>query len=114
MVTVHRGDVVLCDLNSVIGTEQAGKRPAVIVQVDRAHSVSPHTIIVPFTTKIRHTILPSHAFVPAGQGGLTQDSVVLYEQIRVVDKRRLIKTLGRLDEPYLQEIDKALGTILGL
>ncbi|MBI1880609.1 MAG: type II toxin-antitoxin system PemK/MazF family toxin [Chloroflexi bacterium] len=114
MVTVSRGDVVLCDLNSVVGTEQAGKRPVVVMQIDRANTVSPHTIIAPFTTKIRQALLPSHALVPAGQDGLGQDSVVLCEQIRVVDKRRIIKVLGHLDEPYLKEIDEALRTILGL
>jgi len=114
MVTVMRGDVVLCDLNPVVGTEQAGVRPAVVLQIDRANAVSPHTIIAPFTTKIRRALLSSHVFVPAGVGGLSQDSVVLCEQIRVIDKRRIIKVLGHLDEPYLQQIAKALSAILGL
>ena len=56
MVTVTRGDIVLCDLNPVIGTEQSGIRPVVIVQSDRANRVSPHTIIAPFTTKIRRAL----------------------------------------------------------
>ena len=60
MVAVSRGDVVLCDLNPIVGTEQAGVRPAVVLQIDRANAVSPHTIIAPFTTKIRRAILPSH------------------------------------------------------
>ncbi|WP_309228829.1 type II toxin-antitoxin system PemK/MazF family toxin [Microcoleus sp. FACHB-831] len=81
MVTIGRGDVVLCDLNPVRGTEQAGIRPVVIIQIDRANAVSPHTIIAPFTTKIRRVILPSHVFVPAGIGGLTADSVLLCEQL---------------------------------
>jgi mRNA interferase MazF len=67
MVTVVRGDVILCDLNPVVGTEQAGVQPALIIQIDRANTVSPHTIIAPFTTGIRR----------AGIGGLTHDSVVL-------------------------------------
>jgi mRNA-degrading endonuclease toxin of MazEF toxin-antitoxin module len=58
MVNVTRGDIVLCDLNPVIGTEQSGLRPVVIVQSDRANRVSPHTIIAPFTTKIRRALLP--------------------------------------------------------
>jgi len=62
---IRRGDVVLCDLNPVVGTEQAGIRPVVILQIDRANAVSPHTIIAPFTTKIRQKLLPSHVFVPA-------------------------------------------------
>jgi len=101
-------------LNPVVGTEQAGVRPAVVLQIDRANAVSPHTIVAPFTTKIRRALLPSHVFVPAGVGGLSQDSVVLCEQIRVIDKRRIIKVLGHLDEPYLQQVAKALSAILGV
>ena len=114
MVTIHRGDVVLCDLNPVVGTEQAGIRPAAVVQIDRANAVSPHTIIVPFTTRIRRALLPSHACVPAGAGGLRQDSVALCEQIRVIDKRRIVGVLGHLNEPHLAEMARALRTILGL
>lgn len=112
MVTITRGDVVLCDLNPVIGTEQAGIRPVIILQIDRANAVSPHTIMAPFTTKIRRALLPSHVFIPAGVGGLSQDSIVLCEQVRVIDKRRIIKILGRLEDPYMEAIAKALSTIL--
>jgi mRNA interferase MazF len=114
MVTISRGDVVLCDLNPVVGTEQAGVRPAVVLQIDRANAASPHTIIAPFTTKIRRALLPSHVLVPAGVGGLSQDSVALCEQIRVIDKRRIVRVLGRLDDPYMRNIAKALSIILGL
>jgi len=114
MVTISRGDVVLCDFNPVVGTEQAGIRPAVVVQIDRANAVSPHTIVVPFTTKIRRVLLPSHVFIPAGAGGVAKDSVVLCEQIRVIDKRRIIKVLGHLEEPYMEKIAQALRTILGI
>ncbi len=114
MVTVTRGDVVLCDLNPVVGTEQAGIRPVVILQLDRANAVSPHTIIAPFTSKIRRALLPSHVFVPSGIGGLTQDSVVLCEQIRVIDKSRIIKVIGHLNDVYIEELAKALCLILDL
>ncbi len=114
MVIVHRADVVLCDLNPVIGSEQAGIRPAVILQTDRANAVSPHTIMAPFTTKIRQKMLPSHVYVPAGSGGLTQDSVLLCEQLRVIDKTRIVKLLGRLDDNYMQDIRKALIIVLEL
>ncbi|MCC5598165.1 type II toxin-antitoxin system PemK/MazF family toxin [Nostoc favosum] len=114
MVDISRGDVVLCDLNPVVGTEQAGIRPVVVVQIDRANAVSPHTIIAPFTSKIRCAILPSHVFVPAGIGGLSQDSVVLCEQLRVVDKSRIIRVIGHLDNSYLDNLAIALCTILGL
>jgi mRNA interferase MazF len=114
MVTVRRGDIALCDLNPVIGTEQAGIRPVVIVQIDRANAVSPHTIIVPFTTKIKKALLPSHALILAGRGGLQQDSVALCEQIRVIDERRIIRVLGHLDVLDFAQIEIALRTILGL
>ncbi len=114
MVTVIRGGLVLCDLNPVIGTEQSGIRPVVIIQSDRANRVSPHTIIAPFTSKIRQAILPSHVFVPKGIGGLSQDSVILCEQIRVIDKSRILKQIGHLEEPYIQQLAKALKIILDL
>jgi len=114
MVNFACGDIVLCDLNPTVGTEQAGVRPVVILQIDRANAVSPHTIIAPFTSKIRHARLPSHASVPAGAGGLSQDSVVLCEQIRVIDKRRIIEVRGHLEKEYIAGIEKALCTILGL
>ncbi|MBM4084313.1 MAG: type II toxin-antitoxin system PemK/MazF family toxin [Planctomycetes bacterium] len=114
MVAVSRGDVVLCDLNPVVGTEQAGIRPALVLQIDRANAVSPHTIIVPFTSRIRQALLPCHALVPAGVGGLSQDSVALCEQVRVADKRRIIKLLGRLDAQHLKAVEDALRTVLGL
>ena len=112
MVNVMRGDVVLCNLSPATGTEQAGIRPAVIVQIDRANAVSPHTIIAPFTSKIRQVLLPSHVFVPAG--GLSLDSVILCEQVRVIDKSRIVRAIGHLDDVYMEELAKALATILGL
>jgi len=114
MVAVARGDIVLCDLNPIIGSEQSGIRPVVILQIDRANVASPHTIIAPFMSKIRRAILPSHVFIPAGNGGLVQDSVILCEQIRVIDKQRIVKKLGYLSDSYMDEIEKALLVILGL
>ena len=114
MVKISRGDIVLCDLNPVKGTEQRGIRPVVIVQIDRANKASPHTIIVPFTSKIRRAILLSHVFVPATVEGLTQDSVILCEQIRIIDKSRIIKIVGHLDQIYLEQVERALCVILGL
>jgi mRNA interferase MazF len=104
----------MCDLNPVIGTEQAGIRPVVVLQTDRANAVSPHTIIAPFTTRIRAALLPSHVRLPAGSGGLQSDSVLLCEQIRVVDKQRIIRILGHLDDPLLQQIAQALRAVLDI
>jgi len=114
VVDLKRGDIVLCDLNPVRGTEQEGIRPVVIVQIDQANKVSPHTIIVPLTSKIRQTILASHVFIPANTGGLKQDSVILCEQIRVIDKLRINKIIGHLEDDYLVKLEEALSVILGI
>lgn len=113
-MAVKRGEIWLADLSPTRGTEQAGVRPVLIVQSDRANPYSPHTIIAPFTTRIRQRLLPSHVLVPAGEGGLTQDSVMLGEQIRVSDTGRLIRKLGDLPVTRMQEVAVALKTILEL
>ena len=97
MVEIKRGDIILCDFNPVIGTEQSGIRPAVIIQIDRANVATPQTIGAPLTSRIRKSILSSHVFIPIGIANLTQDSVILCEQIRVIDKSRIIRVIGHLD-----------------
>lgn len=114
MVKIARGDVAQVDLNPVVGTEQAGVRPALVVQIDRANARSPHTIIAPFTSRVPQKLLPSHVPVPAGVGGLTLDSILLCEQIRVIDRRRIVRVLGHLSPPYTDEVAVALRTILGI
>ena len=114
MVAIKRGDIILCDFNPVIGTEQSGIRPAVIIQIDRANAASPHTIVAPMTSRIRKSLLPSHVFVPIGIANLIQDSVILCEQIRVIDKSRIIRVIGHLDREYIMQLNVALCTILGL
>lgn len=111
---VRRGDIFLVDLSPVVGTEQAGLRPALVIQVDKANTASPHTIIIPFTTKIRRVTLPSHVMMAAGAGGLPEDSILLCEQIRVIDKRRLVRRLGSIGQEHLGEVGRALMTVLGL
>jgi mRNA interferase MazF len=96
------------------GTEQSGVRPILIVQTDRANPHSPHTIVVPFTTRIRQRLLPSHGLIPAGAGGLTQDSVALCEQIRVIDGSRLTVRLGYLSTMRMNEIADGPRAILEL
>ena len=114
MVAIKRGDIILCDFNPVIGTEQSGIRPAVIIQIDRANAASPHTIVAPMTSRIRKSLLPSHVFVPIGIANLIQDSVILCEQIRVIDKSRIIRVIGHIDREYIMQLNVALCTILGL
>jgi mRNA interferase MazF len=113
-VEIKRGDVFLVDLSPVVGAEQAGTRPALVIQIDKANAASPHTIIIPFTTRIREIKLPSHVRMPVGIGGLSQESILMCEQIRVIDKRRLVHRTGNVGEEYLGEVEKAIKVILGL
>jgi mRNA interferase MazF len=113
-VAVTRGEVWRADLSPTRGSEQAGVRPVLVVQTDRANASSPHTIIVPFTTRIRQRLLPSHVVVPAGEGGLSQDAVALCEQIRVLDVSRLLGRLGDLPAQRMVEVDDAWRAILAL
>jgi mRNA interferase MazF len=113
-VEVRRGDIFLVDHNPVVGTEQAGIRPALVIQMDKANAASPHTIIIPFTTRIREVKLPSHVKIPAGVAGLAEQSVLLCEQIRVIDKRRLVRRIGNIEEEDLRKVGVALKLILGL
>lgn len=111
---LKRGDIFLVDLNPIVGAEQAGIRPALVIQIDKANAASPHTVIIPFTTRIREVKLPSHVRIPAGVGGLVEESILLCEQIRVIDKRRLVRKIGSIGEEYLREVCIAIKVILGL
>lgn len=111
-MAVKRGEIWRCDLAPTRGTEQTGVRPVLVVQTDRANPHSPHTLVVPFTTRMRQRLLPS--LVPTGEGGLTADSVALCEQLRVIDCSRLIAKLGELSSARMDEINDALRTILSL
>jgi mRNA interferase MazF len=113
-VEIKRGDVFLVDLNPVVGAEQAGIRPALVIQIDKANAASPHTVIIPFTTRIRQVKLPSHVRIPAGLAGLAEESILLCEQIRVIDKRRLVRKIGSVGEEHLRQIGVAIKVILGL
>jgi mRNA interferase MazF len=113
-VEIKRGDVFLVDLNPVVGAEQAGIRPALVIQIDKANAASPHTVIIPFTTRIRQVKLPSHVRIPAGIAGLAEESILLCEQIRVIDKTRLVRKIGSVGEEHLRQIGVAIKVILGL
>src|SRR5947209_6023571 len=111
---ITRGDVVWCNFSPVVGSEQAGVRPAVIVQNDVANRSSPCTIVVPSTTKLPPKPFPTHAFVPAGVGGLTQDSIAMCEQVRVIDTRRVIRVVGKLDASSVGAVEQALRVAMSL
>ena len=109
---IYRGDIFYANLNGAIGSEQNGIRPVVIVQNDMGNEYSPTTIIIPLTKKINTKAkLPTHLNLKASRF-ITFDSVVLSEQIRVIDKTRLIKKIGNLNENVMQLIDKKIKIAL--
>lgn len=111
---IRRGDVFYADLSPVVGSEQGGIRPVLIVQNDVGNRHSPTVIAAAITSKMDKTNLPTHIGLKAGIGGLTKDSVVLLEQIRTLDKQRLRERAGMLPEQELTKIDQALNVSFGL
>ncbi len=111
---MKRGDLYLADLNPSRGTEQAGIRPVVIVQRDTLEHFTRTVVAIPFTTNIRRAQVPGTILIPAGEGGLDQDSVALCYQIVVLDKERLQHKLGTLSPSYLLLLEQALKYTLTL
>jgi mRNA interferase MazF len=110
---VKRGDMYYAELNPVIGSEQNGFRPVLIIQNDTGNRHSPTVVIAAITSKPKKTAMPTHYLLPAGNG-LEYPSVVLLEQVRTVDKRRLDSYIGRLDKTTMKGIDRALAVSMGL
>lgn len=114
-MTVHRGDIYYADLSPVVGSEQGGVRPVLIVQNDVGNKYSPTVIAAAITSQTGKARLPTHINLHADTTcGLSKDSVVLLEQIRTLDKRRLKERMGALDLPSMQRIDQALSISFGL
>ena len=111
---VKRGDIYYADLSPVVGSEQGGIRPVLIVQNDIGNKYSPTVIAAAITSQRDKTKLPTHIEVTASSCGLAKDSIVLLEQIRTLDKRRLKERMGMLDEASMGQIDKALSVSFGL
>ena len=115
MVTgVKRGDIYYADLSPVVGSEQGGMRPVLIIQNDVGNKYSPTVIVAAITSRMSKTKLPTHIDVYADRAGVARDSVVLLEQLRTLDKRRLKEKMGHLDEQVMHSIDTAIAVSLGL
>ncbi len=113
-MTVKRGDIYYADLSPVVGSEQGGIRPVLIVQNDVGNKYSPTVIAAAITSQKYKTRLPTHISVNADDCGLAKDSVVLLEQVRTIDKTRLKEHMGKLDNSEMNRIDKALSVSFGL
>ena len=111
---VKRGEIYYADLSPVVGSEQGGIRPVLIVQNDVGNRHSPTVIAAAITSQKDKAKLPTHISVQAATCGLTKDSIVLLEQIRTIDKRRLKDRMGALDPPSMTRVDKALQISFGL
>lgn len=113
-MVIKRGDIFYADLRPVIGSEQGGIRPVLIVQNDTGNKHSPTVIVVAITSKMNKAKLPTHIELSSKKYGIVKDSVILLEQIRTIDKSRLKEKVCHLDEDVIKKIDKALGISLSL
>ena len=111
---VKRGDIFYADLSPVVGSEQGGVRPVLIVQNDTGNRHSPTVIAAAITSQTGKARLPTHISVSPLSCGLPKDSVVLLEQIRTLDKRRLREHMGRVDETMMKQVDTAIAVSFGL
>lgn len=113
-VNIKRGDIYYADLSPVVGSEQGGVRPVLIIQNDIGNRYSPTVIAAAITSRSTKANLPTHIRLMANESGLAKDSVVLLEQIRTIDKRRLKERMGSLDLGEMGKVDEALSISFGL
>ena len=113
-MSVRRGDIYYADLSPVVGSEQGGLRPVLIIQNDVGNKYSPTVIAAAITSRMSKTRLPTHIDVYADRVGLQKDSVILLEQIRTLDKRRLKEKMGHLDEEMMDHVNTAIAISFGL
>ena len=113
-MNIRRGDIFYADLRPVVGSEQGGIRPVLIIQNDVGNRFSPTVIVAAITSQKDKAKLPTHIQLHSTGSGLARDSIVLLEQIRTLDKRRLKERMGRLDEASMRRIDRAIQVSFGL
>ena len=111
---VKRGDIFYADLSPVIGSEQGGTRPVLIIQNDTGNKHSPTVIAAAITSQTGKARLPTHINIAGGSVGLSKDSVILLEQIRTIDKRRLREHMGKLDDAHMHMVNDAIAISFGL
>ncbi|NLW40853.1 MAG: type II toxin-antitoxin system PemK/MazF family toxin [Tissierellia bacterium] len=113
-MNVKRGDVFYADLSPVVGSEQGGIRPVLVIQNDIGNKYSPTIIVAAITSQINKAKLPTHVEISAPEYGLPKDSVVLLEQVRTIDKKRLKEKIGRFNDEMMAKVDECLKISLGL
>ena len=113
-MTVKRGDMYYADLSPVIGSEQGGIRPVLIIQNDVGNKYSPTVIAAAITSQTGKSRLPTHININSSEYGLVKNSVILTEQIRTIDKSRLLEKIGQIDPATMHQVNSALGVSFGL
>ncbi len=113
-MNIKRGEIYYADLSPVVGSEQGGTRPVLIVQNDVGNKFSPTVIAAAITSQRFKTSLPTHIRVDAVESGLQKDSIVLLEQVRTIDKKRLRERMGTLNQADMGRVDRALSVSLGI
>ena len=113
MNQIKRGEIYCADLDPVVGSEQGGIRPVLIIQNDIGNKYSPTVIVLAITSQLRKTNLPTHVEIPAGTTGLQKPSIVLAEQMRTLEKQRLQKRMGELSKEEMMLVDIAIRSSLG-
>ena len=113
-MNIKRGDIFYADLSPVVGSEQGGLRPVLIIQNDIGNRYSPTVIAAAITSRMGKNRLPTHIDIHADRVGLAKDSVVLLEQIRTLDKRRLKERMGHLDDKTMQTVNSAIAVSFGI
>ncbi len=111
---IRRGDIFYADLSPVIGSEQGGVRPVLIIQNDIGNKYSPTVIVAAITSQINKAKLPTHIEIDGKKYGLPKDSVILLEQVRTIDKRRFIEKICKLDDEIMSKVNEGLKISLGL
>lgn len=113
-LVIRRGDLFYADLSPVIGSEQGGVRPVLVIQNNVGNRYSPTIIVAAITSQMKKAKLPTHIEMQAGKFGLIKDSVLLLEQIRTIDRKRMKDKIGRCDAEFMVKIKKALEISIGL
>ncbi|MFC0233772.1 type II toxin-antitoxin system PemK/MazF family toxin [Vagococcus entomophilus] len=111
---IKRGDIFFADLSPVVGSEQGGTRPVLVIQNNLGNHFSPTVIIAAITAKTFKNKLPTHIRISSNKSGITKDSVVLLEQIRTIDKSRLREKICQLDTENMNQVNQAICVSLGL
>src|SRR6056297_1120001 len=113
-MNIKRGEIYYADLNPVVGSEQGGVRPVLVVQNDIGNRYSSTVIVAAITSRINKAKLPTHIEIPSGTYGLNKKSVVLLEQIRTIDRKRIMERIGMFSDEMMEKVDKSITVSLGI